>query len=354
MGQRRTCRRGVRPWHLVAAGVLALLTPIGVATADVAKPGYVLWGMNTLSGQMTAKAAMSLDSESDQLLARSAADRLAVATSSGLLLENADGSARVLVPSSGQPASASFSPSGAALTFTTATCPDGNPQCSRLYLVNSSGSNPQLLASDTSAASWSPNGKAVAYVGGISWSGSAAVGSLTVHPLSAGGPQILGPAYPGLPAFSPDRRSIAYGCPSSGVCVMNLQSKHVTNLAAVTKQPVTASPYLLWSPDSRRIAVNTATDFDLGLIVVDLRTNAAQVLSGVYWLGEVASPLAWSPNSKTLLWGYSFNKVRIFETNVVSRHRTRVSRNDRLWYLGRWARQGITFLTYTGTYQPTY
>jgi hypothetical protein len=135
---------------------------------------------------------------------------------------------------------------------------------------------------------------------------------------------------------------------------MNLQSKHVTNLAAVTKQPVTASPYLLWSPDSRRLAVNTATDFDLGLIVVDIRTNAAQVLSGVYWLGEVASPLAWSPDSKTLLWGYSFNKVRIFETNVVSRHRTRVSRNDRLWYLGRWTRQGITFLTYTGTHQPTY
>jgi WD40 repeat protein len=346
--------QSVRRWPIVVAGVLGLLTLVGVATADVAKPGYVLWGMNTQSGQLTARAAMLLDSESDRLLARSATDRLAVATSSGLLLENADGSARVLVSSSGQPASASFSPSGVALTFTTATCGDGNPQCSRLYLVTSSGSNLRLLGSDTSAASWSPDGKAVSYTGGIGWSGSAATGRLTVQSLGGGAPRILGPAYPGLPAFSPDRRSIAYDCPAGGVCVMNLRSKDVTNLRAVTKQPVTAIPYLLWSPDSRRLAVNTAADFDLGLIVVNLQSSAAQVLSGVYWLGEVARPLAWSPDSTTLLWGYTFNKVRIFETNVVSRHRTRLSRNDRLWYLGRWTRKEITFLTYTGTYQPTY
>jgi len=348
-GERRALRRQV-----VVAAVLALLTSAGAATADVARPGYVLWGMNTQTGRMSARAVMSLDSASDQLLARSVTNRLAVATKDALLLENADGSDRVLVPSSGQPGSASFSPSGATLTFTTATCPDGNPQCSKLYVVNSDGSNQHLIASDTSAASWSPDEKAVVYVGGIGWSGSAAFGQLTRRSLTRRDPQILGPAYPGLPAFSPNGRSIAYDCPNGGVCVMNLQSKRTTNLRAVTKQPVTASPYLLWSPDSRRIAVNTAADFDLGLVVVNVQSNATQVLSGVYWLDEVAAPLAWSPDSKTLLWGYTFNKVRIFETNVASRQRTRVSDNDRLWYHAHWTRKEITFLTYTGTYQPTY
>jgi Tol biopolymer transport system component len=343
-------RRGV----IVGAAVLALLTSAGVAAADVVRPGYMLWGMDARTGRTSARAVMSLDSASDQLLARSVTDRLAVATHDALVLENADGSDRVLVPSRGQPGSASFSPSGAILTFTTATCPDGNPQCSKLYVVNSDGSNQHFIASDTSAASWSPDGRSVVYVGGIGWSGSAAFGRLTVQSLTGRAPQILGPAYPGLPVFSPNGRRIAYDCPDGGVCVLNLQNKHLTNLRAVTKLPVTASPYVLWSPDSRRIAVNTAADFDLGLVVVNLQSNATQVLSGVYWLDEVAAPLAWSPDSRTLLWGYRFNKVRIFETNVVTRHRTRVSRNDRLWYLARWTHKEITFLTYTGTYQPTY
>jgi Tol biopolymer transport system component len=348
--------RGALRWQVVVvvAAILALLTSAGVAMADVATPGYVLWGMDARTGRASARAVISLDSASDQLLARSVTDRLAVATQDALVLENADGSDRVLVPSSGQPGSASFSPSGAILTFTTATCPDGNPQCSKLYVVNSDGSNQHLIASDTSAASWSPDGKAVVYVGGIGWSGSAAFGRLTVQSLTGRAPQILEPAYPGLPVFSPNSRRIAYDCPDGGVCVLNLRNKHITNLRAVTKQPVTASPYVLWSPDSRRIAVNTAADFDLGLVVVNLQSNATQVLSGVYWLDEVAAPLAWSPDSKTLLWGYSFNKVRVFETNVASRRRTRVSHNDRLWYLAHWTRIEITFVTYTGTYQPTY
>ena len=88
-------------------------------------------------------------------------------------------------------------------------------------------------------------------------------------------------------------------------------------------------------------------------MVVDL-TNAAVVLSGVYWLFEVACPLAWSPDSRMLLWGYNFNKVRMFETNVVSRRRVRVSHDDRLWYFARWSRNEMTFLTYTGKYQPNY
>ena len=229
MEQRRAWRRrSVRRWQIVVAGVLGLLIPGGVATADLAKPGYVLWAMNTQSGQLRVKAAISLDSESDRLLARSATDRLAVATSAGLLLENADGSAQALVPTGGQPAFASFSPSGATLTFTTATCGDGNPQCSRLYVLNSDGSNPHLLASDTSAASWSPNGKAVAYVGGIGWSGGAVFGRLTVQRVNGGASQILASAYPGLPAFSPDRRKHRYDCPTGGVCLMNLQNKHMS------------------------------------------------------------------------------------------------------------------------------
>jgi Tol biopolymer transport system component len=343
----------VRQWHVFVAGAVALLTSVGGATADVAKPGYVLWGMNTQTGKVTAKAVLLLDFPSDQLLARSVTDRLAVATNGGLLLEDADGSDRVLVQSS-RPAAASFSPGGTALTFTTATCPDGNPQCSQLFVVNNNGSSQHLIASDASPASWSANGKTVGYVGGIGWSGSAAVGSLTVRPLAGGAPRILGSAYPGLPAFSPNGRSIAYDCPNGGVCVMNLQNKQVTNLGAATKQPVTASPYLLWSPDSRRIAVNTAADFNLGLVVVNLQTKAAEVLSGVYWLAEVACPLAWSPDSKTLLWGYNFHKVRIFQTNVVSRRRVRVSHDDRLWYYAHWAQNKMTFLTYTGQYQPSY
>ncbi len=337
----------------VAVGVaVVLLAAILGLTARAAgeAPGFTLWALNTKTGLQAEQSGFSLDTASDQLLARSRGTRVAVATDTGLVLEDADDSGRDEI-ASGRPESAAFSSDGSSIAYTSLGCPSqASPDCTQLYVARSDGSALRLVASDASSPAWSPDGKTLAFVGAV---GSDGFGRLLLEPATGGAPSDLGRSFASPPAFSPNGRRIAYAC-GNGLCIRDLGSAHDVDLRKLTKLPVTSSRYVLWSPNGRFLAVNTALNSDLGLAVVDLHRGTVRVLSGVEWLFESAVPLAWSPDSTTLLWGYRYNRTRIFETNVVTGRRVRVSHDDRQWYFARWTRSGITFLTYTGAFQPPY
>jgi Tol biopolymer transport system component len=334
----------------VIAFALAVVASIDVRAASSDQTTYVLWNLSTRTGVAAVETTYPFDL-SWQLLARSARDRIAIGTDSALLLEGPGGGEVAAVPA-GRPAFASFSPDGQFVAFTTqAGCPSAF-SC-QLYLVGADGTGEQLVADHASPATWSPDGGAIAYVRDAS--DASGIGALVVRSLSSRATSVYGTALTfGSPAFSPDGTRLAYVCPS-GLCIVNRRTRHVSRLP----QPringaITPSRYLQWSPNGRYLAASTASDFNLGLVVYDVRTGGVQQLSGLRFIHEVAAPLAWAPDSTTLLWGFAYDRTRIFETNVVTRKRIRMSRDDRLWYFAQWHGRSITYLTYSSTYQPSY
>ncbi len=334
--------------RVVLAVLVAAAAFGGVAGAAPAPDAYVLWRLDAGTGAKTQVASVAVP-ESGRLLARSVHDELAFATAGGLVIEGADGSNPVAVPTV-TPWSAAFSPDGTQLAFTTPDCPGGDPNCTQVYVVAATGGAPRLLATHAGTAAWSPDGRMLAYIGDLA---DDEHGRLELEPADGGAVTDLAPSVASPLAFSPNGRRLAYAC-GNGVCIRDLGTRHVVDLRRLTKQLVTPSSYTLWSPNGRYLAVNTALNFDLGLVVVDLQRGTTRVLSGVQWLSEFAAPLAWSPDSTTLLWGYRYVRTRIFETNVRTGRRLRVSHDDRLWYFARWDHGGISFLTFTGKFQPTY
>jgi WD40 repeat protein len=334
---------------VIAFAIAAVASHTALA-ASSDQTTYVLWNLSTRTGVAAIEATYPFDT-SWQLLARSSRDRIAISTDNALLLESAGGAEVATLPAA-RPTSASFSPDGQFVAFTTYTGCSSSLSCP-LYLVGADGTDEQLVAENASAATWSPNGGAIAYVRDAS--DASAIGSLVVRSLSSRAMTVYGPALAdGSPSFSPDGMDLAYVC-RSGICIVNRRTRHVSRLP----QPqidgrITPSRYLQWSPNGRYLAASTASDFNLGLVVYDVRSGAVQQLSGVRFLHEEAAPLAWSPDSRTLLWGFAYNRTRIFETNVVTHKRIRMSRDNRLWFSAQWHGRSITYLTYSSTYQPGY
>lgn len=270
------------------------------------------------------------------------------------MLEGADGVSTVAAGIAGGTIySATFTPDGRSVAFESGA---GTSRFGNDVVVASSDGVVTRVVDEAAAPTFAPDGRSLAYIAEVAGdSRRSDVGQLALTTLTAGGARLLGPAIAARPAFSPSGRLLAYFClRGGGVCIRDLRAGHIDVLPKRSAFPLVASAYLSWSPNGRWLAISTASDFNLGLVVYDRMLRAFRRISGTYWLNEVAAPLAWSPDSSTLLWGYRYNRTRVFESNVVTGRRSRISSNDRLWYLARWSRQAITYLTYSGEYQPSY
>jgi Tol biopolymer transport system component len=181
---------------------------------------------------------------------------------------------------------------------------NGIPQ---IFLINTDGSNPQLLVQDLNGAcqpAWSPDGKKLVYIAPCAdKSDLYPQSSLYVLDLETGKTSSL-PASPGgsfEPAWSPDGTKIAFTSIFNNlpqICLIDLNNQAITRLTTASGNVQSRQP--AWSPAGKQI-VYTVRRFNLQQIWTMNAdgTNQVQLVRS----GGGASDYmpAWSPDGSFIL-----------------------------------------------------
>lgn len=171
----------------------------------------------------------------------------------------------------------------------------------QIFLMADDGSGLKALtqgAKDSANASWSPDGRQIAFV-------STREGSPAVYLMAADGSNqrrvsMRGATVNGRPVWSPDGQLLAYpthGADLQGIVVLELASG---SQSSVNKQ-VLSTAHLTWSPDAKEIFYTAPVPEKRGenqLLALNIKTGLSRlVLSGNK---GVISDVTWSPDGQRM------------------------------------------------------
>jgi hypothetical protein len=329
---------------VVAISGLAL-TPVAGSASD----RYVLWSARTAGAPSVPAHVLPADLDSVPqgsaiVVDRTVGGRLAVATRDQVVLENLDGSGRVVLPVAGV-YDGRFSPDGSQLALASTACETGELVCLKLSIVDSDGGDLRTFPKPAGTARWFDN-RTLAYVRNV---GTDGIGTLVVGDANGRVLRVLGRSlaqpYVG-PATSPNRKLVADQCRAQLVCVRSTGVP--SNVVARFPGALTAPS--LWSPDGSRIALTLAGNYTSRTVVGIVRTSRLKVISSPLYIHMEDTIIGWSPDSTTVLiqrrcFGADFCKDDVF-SDVVSTHaRRRLTHDDLKWESVRWARASLTYVT---------
>jgi WD40-like Beta Propeller Repeat len=332
---------------LGVASALTFACTAGSATST----RYVLWSTRTAGVPAIPVRVLPADLPDDtqhgasaDLLDRTAAGRLAVASLTDVVVENADGSGRTVVPVGGV-YDGRFSPDGSMLVLASRTCAYSDSRCENISVVDSDGGNLHLLANHAGAARWI--GGLLVYVGAVAADG---VGTLEVADPSGRTARVLGRsfAFPALaPAPSPDGRLVVDQCRAQQICVRETRVPR-----RVVARFRGAAEAAVWSPDGRRIALTLAGNYTTTTAVGTVTTGVLDRISSPPYVGTDDTVLAWSPDGGTVLVQRRCNggpcRDQVFSESVSTHARRRLTSDDRQWESARWTKTSLTYVTPPG------
>lgn len=253
--------------------------------------------------------------------------RIAFSHGGELWLMNAGGGGRrLLVPGGSRPV---WSPNGRSIAFNAGgpgECPPPSLRCGHtvaVWIVRLDGSPPRLLEASSRNASWSPNGRRIAYEGSIDPYGS----PHGVRVANADGTNRRWIARTGgRPAWSPDGRSVAYAT-ERGIRLVRADGTRRRRVSSDGRGPI-------WEPRGGRLAHTCGSVVQAGgravsaLCVVGPAGRGRRVVArGVVVDGNEAAA-AWSPRGPRLAYA---SREGIFVVGADGRNRKRIAR------LQRWA-----------------
>jgi len=325
-------------WVIFAVvGSALALTPIGSsATTD----RYVLWSARTAGAQPTPlQLPADLPDGVPQgsaidVIDRTAAGRLAIATREEVVIENTDGSARVALPIA-DVYDGRFSPDGSLLVLA-----DSNHH---LSIVDSDGTSLRTLAQPAGPARWLGN-RMLAYVSALR---ADLTGTLVVAGTSGRVLRVLGRSFgfPGAPAPSPNGTLIADQCRTQLVCIRSTRAPYrvVARFRGSADTP-------LWSPDGSRIALNIGGNYTTNTAVGNVKTAKLHRISTPKYIHTDDSVIAWSPDSTTILVqrrcaGERVCSDQVFSERLSTHARRRLTHDNLKWESVRWTKASLTYIT---------
>ena len=228
---------------------------------------------------------------------------------SAIYVMNADGSGATNLTKDKFPSGAEgpvWSPDGGRIAFRSLR--DGNRD---IYVMDADGSGVTNLTNhpgfDGSPA-WSPDGSRIAFT-------SHRDGTGEIHVMNADGSGATNltnnPGLDGSPAWSPDGSRIAFDSHRDGnrdIYVMNADGSGATNL---TNSPA-HDWFPVWSPDGSRIAFHRGHDLYVVNVDGSGTANLAVNALGHAWSW---SPVAWSPDGRTILFNCGRSHVCLVQTS---------------------------------------
>jgi Tol biopolymer transport system component len=281
------------------------------------------------------------------LLDRTRAGRVAVASLQDVVIENPDGSARVVVPVGGV-YDGRFSPDGSKLVLASLSCGSTDYRCNTVSVVDSDGRNLHLLDAHAGAARWAGNAY-LAYVGGVGPNG---VGTLRLEAPDGGDARVLGRSFASpAPAPSPDKRLVVDQCRAQLVCIRTVTAPThvVARFSGALVEPA------LWSPNGNLIGMTRAGNYTTTTTVADLARRTAQRISSPAFVGTDDAVIGWSPDSRTILVqrrcsggqlvGPTPCRDQVFSEHLPGLQRRRLTRDDQKWESVRWTRTSLTYVT---------
>src|SRR5439155_1228300 len=210
-----------------------------------------------------------------------------------------------------------WSPDGTTIVFD-ATGHVPNPHCthacltSDVYAISPDGSKLRRLVAGGSGASWSPDGKYLAYNGPIAADGTTAI---IVAAADGSSPRKIAvgasPAWsPSVPLWSPRGDMLAYQTVNNSVAsfVVRRAGGSLVNAFSDVEGPA-------WSPDGRKLVA--FTNYAGEVVVLPLNGGVRHVLMGGYALRA----LSWSPDGRTIaLFGTRQNQWYLVERDARTGH----------------------------------
>jgi Tol biopolymer transport system component len=329
---------------------LLLAPAAGSATTD----RYVLWSAKTAGAPAVASNLLPADLPYDtpvgapaDVLDRTTGGRVAVASLTGVVVENVDASARVVLPITGA-YDGRFSPDGSRLVLASSSCGKADPACETLSIVNSDGTGLRTLATQAGAARWLGD-RLLAFVGAVAGNGT---GTLLVTDTNGKTMRVLGRSYAApAPAPSPNGRLVADRCRAQLVCVRTATApgRVVARFRGATVTPA------LWSPDGSRVGLTLAGNYTSTTAVGTVKSAALVPISAPLYIGTDDAIIGWSPDSRTILAqrrcagglfiGPSPCRDQVFSEIVATHARRRLTHDDLRWEAVQWTTAGLTYVT---------
>ena len=331
---------------MAIAALGLIVTPLaGSAVSD----RFVLWSARTAGARPIPLRVLPADLPGDvaqdpaiAVLDRTTAGRLAVAERDDVVIENLDGTGRVVLPIAGV-YDGRFSPDGSQLALARLACPTGGHGCPTLTIVDSDGGNARTQPAGS--ARWLSD-RTLTYVRDVTAGG---VGALVLADPRGRVIRILGRSYafPSVtPAPSPDGRAVADQCKAQVICVRTTGSP--VRVVARFRGALAGPP--LWSPDGRRIALTLAGNYTSKTAVGTVESARLDPISSPASIHIDDAIVGWSPDSSTILvqrrcLGASPCSDQVFSDVLATRARRRLTHDDRKWESVRWTKASLTFVT---------